>query len=123
MKTRRNSDADAPRVTRGSGNVFTDLGFSADRAEELQLKAELARQIYLRIKALRLTQVQASRRLGISQPDVSKLMNARFTGYSTDRLIVLLNALGIDVDIVLRPRDPDRSGVAGIVRVKRSAAA
>ena len=64
-----------------------------------------------------LTQVQAGERLGISQPDVSKLMNARFTGYSTDRLIALLNALEVDVDIVVRPRKETRRHVAGMVRV------
>src|ERR1700730_9302025 len=89
-------------VTRGSGNVFADLGF-AD-AEELQVKAALTRQIANRIKSLGLTQVQAGTRLGISQPDVSKLMNGRYTGYSTDRLIATLNALEVDIEIVIRPR-------------------
>src|SRR4051812_18316462 len=75
------------RVIRGSDNLFTDLGFKPAEAAELRVKAELTRQIYNRIEAWGLTQVQAAKRLGISQPDVSKLMNARFTGYSTDRLI------------------------------------
>ena len=74
-------------VTRGSGSVFADLGFSRREAAELEVKAELTRQIYNRIKALALTQIEASRLLGIGQPDVSKLMNTHFTGYSTDRLI------------------------------------
>lgn len=110
------------RVTRGSGNVFADLGFTQSEATELQVKAELTRQIYKRIKALALTQIQAAQRLRISQPDVSKLMNARFTGYSTDRLIALLNALEVDVDIVVRPRKPDRHHKRGVVRVRQAAA-
>jgi predicted XRE-type DNA-binding protein len=93
--------ADIP-VTRGSGNVFADLGF--EDAEELQVKAELTRQIANRIKAFGFTQVQAATRLGMSQPDVSKLMNGRYTGYSADRLIAILNALEVDVEIVIRPR-------------------
>jgi predicted XRE-type DNA-binding protein len=108
------------QTTRGSGNVFADLGFGKREADELQIKAELTRQIYHRIKALGLTQVQASRRLGISQPDVSKLMNARFSGYSTDRLISLLNALNVDVDIIVRPRKAGRSQRHGIVRVREA---
>src|SRR5208282_3384546 len=84
-------------VVEGTGNVFEDIGFSKREAAELLVKAELTRQIYNRIKSLGLTQLQASRRLGISQPDVSKLVNARFTGYSTDRLIALLNSLNVDV--------------------------
>src|SRR6266700_7805569 len=49
-------------VTRGSGNVFADLGFDEVEAEELQVKAELTRQIYNRIKALGLTQRHAGTR-------------------------------------------------------------
>jgi predicted XRE-type DNA-binding protein len=88
-------------VTHGSGNVFADIGF--DDAEELQVKAGLTHQLSSRIKALGLTQVQAGERLGVSQPDVSKLMHGRYTGFSTDRLLALLNALDLDIDIVLRP--------------------
>src|SRR5262249_16879145 len=111
------------RVTRGSGNVFSDLGFSAREATELSVKAELAGQILRRIEQLDLTQVQAGRRLGISQPDVSKLKSGRVTGYSTDRLIALLNALEVDVDIVVRPRKPGGRHVPGLVRVRRVAGA
>src|SRR5260370_42493150 len=88
-------------VQDGSGNVFADLGL-AD-AEDLRFKAELARQICNLIKKLRLTHVQAATRLGLKQPDVSKLVNGRHTGFSPDRFIALLNKLQIDVEIVLRP--------------------
>ena len=102
-------------VTRGSGNVFADLGF--EDADELQVKAALTRQIANRIKAFGLTQVQAGTRLGISQPDVSKLMNGRYTGYSVDRLIAILNALEVDVEIVVRPRRLDGRHRRGSVRI------
>lgn len=119
MKTARTarSKRDA-KVIHGSGNVFIDLGFNAAEAAELQAKAELTRQIYHRIKDLGLTQVQASRRLRISQPDVSKLMSAKFSGYSTDRLIALLNALEVDVDIVLRPHKRRPHPHPGVLRVR-----
>jgi predicted XRE-type DNA-binding protein len=90
-------------ITPGSGNVFADLGF--DDAEELQVKAVLTYHIYNRIKALGLTQKQAAERLGIRQPDVSKLMHCKYTGFSSDRLLAFLIALDLDIDIVLRPRD------------------
>jgi predicted XRE-type DNA-binding protein len=106
------------RVSRGSSNVFADLGFSRREASELQVKAELTRQILNRIRKLGLTQVAAADRLGISQPDVSKLTRGRFTGYSTDRLISLLNALEVDVDIVVRPRKQTRRHEPGVVKVR-----
>jgi predicted XRE-type DNA-binding protein len=90
-------------VTHGSGNVFTDLGF--EDAEELQLKAVLTYHIYTRMKALGLTQKQACERLGIRQPDVSKLMHCMYTGFSSDRLLAFLVALDLDIDIILRPRE------------------
>lgn len=107
-------------VTHGSGNVFADLGF--EDAAELQVKAGLTHQISNRIKALGLTQAQAGAQLGIGQPDVSKLMNGRYTGYSTDRLIALLNTLDVDVDIVVRPRKESQGSHRGSVRVVEAVA-
>jgi len=97
--------SDAIPVTMGSGNVFADLGFDEAEAQELQLKAVLTHHIYTRIHALGLTQKEAVARLGISQPDVSKLMHSKYTGFSSDRLLAFLVALDLDIEIVLRPRD------------------
>ena len=88
-------------IIEGVGNVFDDLGMP-DAAAEL-VKAQLTFQIAKRIKALSLTQTAAAARLGVSQPDVSRPMKRRPTGFSTERLLALLTALDIDVDIVLRP--------------------
>ena len=115
QSTKRKNEPDA--VTCGSGNVFADLGFGAKEASELKVKADLMLQIYQRIKVLGLTQVQAAERLSLSQPDVSKLMNGRHTGYSVDRLLALLSALEVDVDIVVRPKHQGRKAKPGIVRV------
>jgi predicted XRE-type DNA-binding protein len=101
-------------VVEGSGNVFADLDLP--NPNDLQMKAELTRQLYQRIKALGLSQVKAANMLGLKQPDVSKLMNGRFTGFSVERLIELLNALAVDVDIVLRPGSI-RGGRRGTVNV------
>lgn len=79
------------RIQASSGNVFADLNLRS--ADNLSIQAELTRLIYLRIKQFGLIQSQAAERLGLRQPDVSKLMNGRHTGYSTERLICLLIAL------------------------------
>ena len=91
---------DKDPITVSSGNVFSDLGLP--NAADLQTKAELTRQLYHRIKSLELSQVKAAKALGLKQPDVSKLMSGRFTGFSVERLLDLLNALAVDVSIVLR---------------------
>jgi len=112
-------ERDAIPVTRGSGNVFLDLGFPEAEAEELQVKALLTHHIYARIQALGLTQKQAVERLGIRQPDVSKLMHSRYTGFSTDRLLALLGALDLDIEIVLRPCTEHVAAHRVRVRVQR----
>ena len=88
-------------VTPGSGNVFADIGLP-DAEGEL-FKAEITFHLAKRIKDLALTQSAAAHRLGLSQPDVSRLMKGRRSGFSTDRLLALLTALEMDVDIVVRP--------------------
>jgi predicted XRE-type DNA-binding protein len=87
-------------VTPGSGNVFADLGV-ADPEEELT-KAQLASHIRAAIGRLKLTQARAGSLMGLDQPKVSALMNGRLTGFSSDRLLRCLTALGQDVDIVVR---------------------
>jgi predicted XRE-type DNA-binding protein len=91
----------------GSGNVFADLGLEAP--EEALAKAELTAKIAEIIDARRLTQTAAAKLLGIDQPKVSALLRGKLQGFSTERLIKFLNALGRDVEIVVKDR-PRRSG-------------
>ena len=87
-------------VTKTSGNVFADLGV-AEPEEELA-KAQLASHIRQTIKRRRLTQIQAAHLMGLDQPKVSTLMNGRLAGFSSDRLMRFLAALGQDVEIVVK---------------------
>lgn len=89
------------RVTRGSGNVFADLGLP--NPEQELLKAELSLQIYKIIKQRGLTQAQAGELLGIKQPHVSALMRNRAGNFSVGRLFEFLTALGQDVRITVKP--------------------
>ncbi len=95
-----------PRVEVSSGNVFADL--SLPRAEERQTKIRLAVAIHHSIAALGLTQAEAARVLGTSQPKVSALVSARLEGFSVERLMNFLAALGNDVEILVRKRRPTR---------------
>lgn len=87
-------------VKRGTQNIFADLGY-AD-AETHLLKAGLVNQIQEIITARGLTQTAAAKHLGISQPDVSRLLKGQFRDVSVERLMRLLTRLGCDVDIVIR---------------------
>jgi predicted XRE-type DNA-binding protein len=104
-------------VTASTGNVFADMGV-ANPEEELA-KAQLASHIRLTIQRRRLTQAAAAGLMGLDQPKVSALMNGRLGGFSSDRLMRLLAALGRDVDIVInaKPRGRER----GRIRVVEAA--
>ena len=80
------------RVTRGTQNVFADLGFPD--AETHLLKAELVTRIQGVITAQELTQVAAAKLMGLGQPDVSRLLNGQFREMSVERLMRLLTRLG-----------------------------
>ena len=54
-------------------------------------------------KDQRLKQVDAARLLGVPQPKVSALVNYRLDGFSAEKLMAFIVALGRDVDIIVRP--------------------
>ena len=102
------------RMTRGTGNVFADLGLP--RPEERLAKASLALEIERAIQKHGLSQAAAAQALGIDQPKVSALRNGRLNGFSVERLIRFLNALDRDVEIVIKAKP--RSRRRGQLRVK-----
>jgi predicted XRE-type DNA-binding protein len=95
-------------VEPSSGNVFADLGLPD--AETHLLKAELVSRIDAIVRQRRLTQTKAAALLGLSQPDVSRLLRGHFRDYSVERLFRLLQALGRDVEIVIRKSRANRPG-------------
>lgn len=95
------------KITRGSSNVFADLGF-AD-AEERQTKLRLAFAINAILGELRLTQAEAAHILDSSQPKVSSLANYKLDGFSVERLMTYLTALDRDVQIVIKKKPRSRS--------------
>lgn len=97
---------DNSRVTASSGNVFVDLGLP--RAEEKLTQVRLAVAINQTIKTRRLSQASAARILGINQPKISALANYRLDGFSVERLMRFLNALGRDVEIVVHTKPKSR---------------
>ena len=99
---------DKIKIERGGGNVFADLG--RPDAEAHLLKAKLVSRIDEIIRQRGLKQVEAAKLLGLSQPDVSRLLRGNFREYSVERLLRLLLALGRDVQIVIREPRSKRLG-------------
>jgi predicted XRE-type DNA-binding protein len=112
QKTETMSEPD-DTITRGTGNVFADLGY-AD-AEERQTKLRLAHAINDVVARRRLTQAAAAQKLGVNQPKISALARYRLDGFSVERLMTFLTALDRDVEIVIRKKP--RSRAAGRISV------
>jgi predicted XRE-type DNA-binding protein len=94
-------------ITRGTGNVFADLGYPD--AAERQTKLRLAHAINEVIARRRLTQAAAAERLRANQPKVSALARYKLDGFSVERLMGFLTALDQDVEIVIRQKPRSRS--------------
>jgi predicted XRE-type DNA-binding protein len=84
-----------------SGNVFADLGLRG--AEKLKIKSGLVIQIVKAVRRLGLSQEEAGRRMGLSQPKVSGLFRGNFSNVSERKLMDCLNRLGYDIEIKVKP--------------------
>ena len=91
------------KLTRSTGNVFRDVGFTAGEAEHLLVRADLMIKVQKLIESKRLTQAELAKSLRISQPRVSDLRRGRIDLFSTDALIDILAHLGVRVRLVLKP--------------------
>ena len=87
----------AMKITKGSDNVFRDLGISPVEAEHLRVRAELMLTLERLIARRRLTQARAAKLLGVSQPRVSDLVRGRFHRFSIDALVQMLARAGVKV--------------------------
>lgn len=97
-------------ITRGSGNIFKDLGF--EHPAEHKAKAELALTIIAIISDRALTQGQAAQLIGATQPDISKLKSGLLKGFTFDRLFSFLLKLDTSIEIrVTKPRSKSKQGI------------
>lgn len=95
-------------IIESSGNVFTDLKIK--EADAYLAKSALAIHIHNIIKKRNLTQDEAGKILGLSQPKVSAIIRGHLDGFSIERLFCFLNALGCDVRISISRPHPQTPG-------------
>ncbi len=101
-------------------NVWLQLGFPD--AEEHYLKAELVVRLDKAIKSLGLTQRAAARRIGTTQPELSKILGGKFTEVSLERLMRFLTALGYHIEIKIGAGRANQAGAVTIRGARRTAA-
>jgi predicted XRE-type DNA-binding protein len=91
----------APKILQSTGNVFRDLGFPREEAENLKVRADLMIQISKLIRSRRLTQAQAAALFGVTQPRVSDLVRGKIERFSIDTLVAMLGHAGVQVQFIL----------------------
>jgi predicted XRE-type DNA-binding protein len=89
------------KIRRSSGNVFRDLGFPNDEAENLKIRTDLMIRLSKLIEVRGLTQGQAARLLGVTQPRVSDLVRGKIDRFSIDTLVAMLGHAGVRVQVVI----------------------
>ncbi|MBM3774379.1 MAG: XRE family transcriptional regulator [Acidobacteria bacterium] len=93
-------------VTKSSGDVFRDLGFSAAEARNLRIRSELMTALRKFIEKEGLTQADAAKRVNVSQPRISDLTRGKISRFSLDTLVNMLTDAGMDV--ALKIKQPTR---------------
>lgn len=88
-------------IVRSSGNVFTDLGFGPEEAEHLRIRSALMSALRKLIEDRELSQAQAAKLFGVTQPRISNLVRGRIDLFSIDTLVDMLARAGIHVEVVL----------------------
>ena len=91
-------------VRRSTGNVFRDLGFSKEEAENLKIRTHLMIRLSKLIESRRLTQAQAASLFGVTQPRVSDLVRGKIDRFSIDTLVAMFGHAGVRVQVVVGRR-------------------
>jgi predicted XRE-type DNA-binding protein len=87
------------RITRGSGNVFLDLGFPPHEAAVILLRCEVAEALRKWMTREGLTQAQAAKRLGVVQPRISEIACNKVDKLSLDYLVGLCAKAGLSIAV------------------------
>jgi len=96
--------SDGMTITKGSGDVFADLGFSPGEARSLRLRSQMMTALRRFIEKEGLTQAEAAKRLNVSQPRISDLTRGKISRFSLDALVNMLTDAGLEVDFRIKRR-------------------
>ena len=86
----------------GSENIFKDVVFSEQEAEYLMIRSRLMLEVDQFVKRSGLTQLEASKKLGITQPRLNDLLRGKIQKFSIDALVKMLSRIGVHVDVHVR---------------------
>ena len=94
--------AEKLKMTKGSGNVYRDIGFSEEESQDLLIRSTLMLELKRRIEQLGLTQAKTAEQLQVTQPRVSDLVRGKISVFSTETLIGMLAKLGGQINVSVK---------------------
>jgi predicted XRE-type DNA-binding protein len=89
-------------LAKGSGNIFSDLGFSETEAQNLALRSDLMIRIEKLVRDSGMTQQQAAKTLGVTQPRLNALLKGKIADFSLDALVNMLARAGMQVKMTVK---------------------
>ena len=90
------------RITRGSGNVFRDLGFGNEEAENLKLRSELMMRIESFFANSGMAQAEAAKLVGLTAPRFNALLKGKINLFSLDALVNIAARAGLNVRLLVK---------------------
>ncbi len=90
------------KIQRSTGNVFRDVGFPPEAAENLRIRSELMIQVRRILESRKLTQAAGAKLFGVTQPRISDLVRGRIELFSIDGLVNMLAHAGAHVTLTVK---------------------
>ena len=85
-------------------NIFEELGFDKEEANNLTIRADLMLDLRKFIQSNNWTQVEAAVFFGETQPRISNLMNGDIDRFAIDKLVQMLSRAGMEVRVLVTPQ-------------------
>lgn len=92
------------KITKGSANVFADLGFGPQESQNLLLRSQTMVALVQWFNASGLTQAAAAKTLGVTQPRLNQLLKGKIEIFSLDALVNMATSAGMRVGLSIRPQ-------------------
>ncbi|MDD2808673.1 helix-turn-helix transcriptional regulator [Rhodoferax sp.] len=107
------------QITPGSDNVFADLGFDPQEAQNLLLRSQTMMVITQWFEESGMTQAAAAKTLGLTQPRLNQLLKGKIGEFSLDALVNLATCAGMRVGLTIRPIAGVRAKAAKVAKVTK----
>lgn len=85
-------------------NVWDALVDTPEEAENLRVRAQLLRAITNSVKNWNLSQTDAAKRLGVTQPRLNDLLTGKIDKFSLDALVNMLAGAGLTIEVFVKER-------------------